>query len=1348
MRRMPTVFEKNLGQSRPEYRYLVRDTAMRIGLRSDGFDVAMSGTGGKPGLVRFRFLEQSQASKLIAEGGLSGKANYLRGSDKTQWLTGVPMYERVRYESMYPGIDVVFYGNGEELEHDFIVSPGADAKDISLELGGDFQSRIDAAGDLILGDGNNSLVIKKPFAYQEAEQRRIPVEAEYTLKGGRLGFRIGQYDPSLPLVIDPVFVYSTFVAGSRTDTSTAVAVDSNGNVYVTGVTHSTDFPILSAYDSTCGSCDSEINPDVYVTKLDSAGAIVYSTYIGGNRSETPWAIQVDADGKAIVGGNTNSSDFPTLNSLSSYEEFNYTFAFVLSLAPNGAALSYSSLIGRVISDSSNQQDSVLGGITALALTVDSAGAAYITGKTADPAFPITPGTLSSTVPDYPNWSMFVTKLRNSGAVAYSTVVPPIPSSSPSFRDFRPYALQVDASGNVFIGGRAHAGLPTTTGVLSSSFPGNPDSSELVGFILKLNPTASAIEYATYIPGTAWVRAIALKESGEAYIAGVANSPTFAVTQGAFQTTMSQTNDLCKCTGFVALLDPTATSLSKATFLSGTPIPQGAGTDISSMALDDFGNVFVGGITRSSDFPTKWPLQGNFPFASVAGFVTQFKPDLSDVLFSSFLNGLTGLYKTHRLHVAAAAGNHLVVAGSSDAWDYPTTEDSFQPTVPATAQAGSIHPFVTKIDMTRPSGTACLPPGQQLGFGPTLINTTSPPSDLVITNCGEADLRLLDILISAPEYAETNDCTTAIPPGGSCTVAVTFSPTESISERSMVIVTDAPVSRLRIALVGTAVAPFLSAPPSRNFGEQVVGTSGSPVVIGVSNTGLGDLLISDVQITGDFSFEHTCSAPILYRTGCGIRVTFLPVATGTRTGQLTIYSNAPEGPRHVQLTGTGVSVPDAQPSVTTLTISPDRIAQSPITLTATVESENGMPIGTVMFAADGSTLATSNLIEGTAIATVTLPAGSHEIAAYYSGHADFLPSSKSMVVDISKVITVTTISAPNDALLGTTVVVTATVNTSAAPAVGTVTFKARDQVLGNVDLSQSGQASLQTNSLAAGSHRIIALYAGASDFLASTSAEVTLNVVNPVPAIHALSPVSVRQNSGGFTLALNGSGFVNGAVVRWNDSPRTTTVASPSQLTASVSATDLATAGTARITVINPGPGGGASGSALFAVDTATQASISIASAGVTIGAGQTASIPMQLAGFSGAAAVSCLNAPAGVTCSYSAASNSLTVQSSPTTPKGTYVLTIVVSTNMTSQSSVAGSTWIVGMWTFSLPVGLILLEVCRSGVRRHLLILGVASVFVIASACGGGGSPGTPGTPNTPTPQPAQASASLTLIVQ
>ena len=288
---------------------------------------------------------------------------------------------------------------------------------------------------------------------------------------------------------------------------------------------------------------------------------IYEQVSGGDQS---YGIGIDSNGNALVGGTTGSSDFPLVNSYTTFSGFTTTYAFVLSLSADGTQLNYSSLLGHNPSVGTYPT-------SPMAFTVDGTGDAFLTGQTYDAAFPITAGTIGSSIVSYPFTNLFVTKFNTKGILLFDHY--PRNSCLHELRldknDFPPYAISIDSAGGAYIGGKAGPGLPTTAGTISPAFAGDPNNpSSYLGFLLKINAAASSIVFATYVPYTDFVRTVAPHSSGT-YIAGSTSSSSFPVTPGAFQTTIPP-GQFCSCNaGYVADVNSAASAYTNATFLAET-----------------------------------------------------------------------------------------------------------------------------------------------------------------------------------------------------------------------------------------------------------------------------------------------------------------------------------------------------------------------------------------------------------------------------------------------------------------------------------------------------------------------------------------------------------------------------------------------------------------------------------------------------------------------------------------------------------------------------------------------------------------------------------------------------------
>lgn len=336
-------FEANQGQLDPAVRFVSRGPGYSLFLTANEAVMAL-GDPGKQGpgaseVVRMRLVGANTKSEMAGADPLAGVSNYLKGNDPSRWVTGVSNYSTVRYHGVYPGIDLVYHGDGQgRVEYDFVVAPGADPRSIVLDFTGGSGLRLEPSGELVIATAAGDLRQRKPTLYQDVAGQRQEVPGRFALKGNQVSFGVGAYDPARPLVIDPVLAYSTYLGGNADDEGTGIAVDPQGFVYVVGTTASTAFPTTDGSDRTCGSGENcqpasdgleqlptsgdtdslalarpELTPrpDAFVTKLTPDGQVVYSTYLGGREADEGLAIAVDASGRAYVAGRTKSPDFPT-----------------------------------------------------------------------------------------------------------------------------------------------------------------------------------------------------------------------------------------------------------------------------------------------------------------------------------------------------------------------------------------------------------------------------------------------------------------------------------------------------------------------------------------------------------------------------------------------------------------------------------------------------------------------------------------------------------------------------------------------------------------------------------------------------------------------------------------------------------------------------------------------------------------------------------------------------------------------------------------------------------------------------------------------------------------------------
>lgn len=365
--KLPLGFEENRGQTDARVKFLARGDGYGVFLTDGGMKLALRG-----GALAFSLPGSNPRPAARGIDRLPGRSNYFRGNDPSRWVTGVAQYARVKVESIYPGIDLVYYGNQRQLEYDFIVRPGADPRRIELAFEGAGSLRLSAEGDLVIGTPGGELVQRKPFVYQEVDGERRQVAGRHRIVGGnRIAFEIGAYDRGRPLVIDPVLAYASLLGGNNSETAYAVAVDADGNAYLAGETSSEDFPGSSAIQPAV------LGVDAVVLKMNAAGtALVYATYLGGDGNDSARGIALDGAGDAYVAGSTQSADFPTTPGALQPAIAGPDSAFVTRINAQGSALVYSTFLG------ASQGES------AQAITVDGNGNAYVLGTASSADFPV------------------------------------------------------------------------------------------------------------------------------------------------------------------------------------------------------------------------------------------------------------------------------------------------------------------------------------------------------------------------------------------------------------------------------------------------------------------------------------------------------------------------------------------------------------------------------------------------------------------------------------------------------------------------------------------------------------------------------------------------------------------------------------------------------------------------------------------------------------------------------------------------------------------------------------------------------------------------------------------------
>ncbi|HUE04412.1 MAG TPA: choice-of-anchor D domain-containing protein [Bryobacteraceae bacterium] len=856
--RLPLYFEPNIGQGDPAARFLAHGATYSVKLESSRAVLDIDAR-----TVAVELLNASAQPKVQGEAPLPGKANYIGSSDPQTWFKNVPTYSRILYRGVYPGIGLAFYGKNNRLEYDFLIDAGANPGRIGMRLTGAESAKIDAAGDLVLNIGKGEIRFHKPVAWQPgaAAKGRDLVEAAYTLRSaGRaspeVSFALGRYDPKRPLVIDPIvsLIYSVYVGAS----ASAVAVDSSGNTYVTGV--------LSGYG-------------YYVTKFSPTGTVIYTTSFGAGVSyATPYALAVDNAGRAYVAGYaaaglpTTNSAYQTSNPSSSYS------AFLSVLSADGSTLDYATYLG-----------GTSGSSYATGVAVDSSRNAYLTGV-ASPTFPVTSGAYDTTFSG--SYTGFIAKINPSLSGTNSLVYSTFLGANGSYLN----AIAVDTSGNAYVTGNMTYGSPITSGAFAYT---GADSTSGGVYVTELNPAGSALVYSAYLGyGTGW--GIAVDGAGSTYVTGSVAYADFPTTNGAYQTTYAG--------GFVTKLPPGGATETYSTFLSGPSGYISSNVTPSGIAIPfscaSSCSAYISGQTTTTDFPLISAVQA-FPSSSESsGFVTELSVNGSSAALSTYLSGATATtysavsnyYSNSVPALAVDSSGNISVIENVSGTDFPVT-------IPGTSTIG----VLAKIGPATAGYTWATPTSINFNGQPVNVSTsiTNGTAAVTLRNLGSTAVTLQPVQVSPPAiFSESDNCSGSIPAGGYCTLDVNFTPAAS-GQRSgtLTVTSNASNSPATFTLSGTGVdEPYFYTPTSSlTFADQAVGTLSAAQAVTITNMGDQTTTLSLSTSPADFTELNNCPSQLAPGSSCTANVSFIPTTPGLRTGYLNI---SPYGTGSVSLSGTG------------------------------------------------------------------------------------------------------------------------------------------------------------------------------------------------------------------------------------------------------------------------------------------------------------------------------------------------------------------------------------------------------------------------------------------------------------
>lgn len=948
---LPLVFEQNQGQADSPTRFLARTGTSTILLDDSGAILKASPSQS----VRMSLLHSSKVSP-IAESATGGFANYYVSPDRRRWLNHIPMFARVRYASVYSGIDAVFHGRNGRLEYDFEIVAGSEPSNIAFEFNGAEQVSVEKGGGLEIRLGTEIWHLLPPVAYQLRGENRDLISAHYQLsRQGVVTFSLGKFDPSRALVIDPVVQYVNFlqpttaaamqidklgnllIAGPQTPADgsilvtkldptgstvlystmianadghvNALAIDSAGDAYIAGITNSSNFPVTSANLGTCTSTFEDCNAG-FVVKLDGSGTVVYSTLLASGEV-IPRAITVDAGGNAYVAGNVDDMSLQTVNA---FEPVSCTCldAFFAKLNPEGTNFVFASYFYGPPGPNS--------AISAYGIVLDSSGDIFLSGPTnVDPPL-VKPWQWGS-------GGLFLSEFTPDGkTLLFST-------RFGSEGDETLAGMAAGTDGTIYLVGTAGGDFPFSPAYPLGLVWGPPM------FAVAIDPTLTKLTYSDYL-GAGTPNAIALDASNHLYVAGewelnlmpLKNPVVSDLVGGGFALELDSTGSPLMVTEFggkVTQEIPTAMAIDQANnfYLAG------AFTDTGTQPLSP-DPVLVGSSPPSYTEP---PGGGGLFLAKIGGAnqpaISLSTPESGLALISPYM--LLRNVGSADLHISSIAGgggiskiwkacSNTIPAGASC---YVTASDSNGGFAAGTITIVSdAQPAIQTFTMSLPVGGGFSWAGYPIGnwlwfenpnisFPPQMVGTPTNTAVSTIWNVGgePGDIDSLQIF---GDITQTNNCGT-LQGGQSCSIQISGIPAGSSNDEINVSYDGGVTGEPVVGTEGAGLLPmgiFLFNSPQQillsnsriEFGSQQVNGIAIPRTVTVTNTADSPLSPPTVSIAGPAQFVvsgNTCTTTIASHQSCVVSVQFIPAVDGELRGDLNIAGSGATG--QVQLDATGV-----------------------------------------------------------------------------------------------------------------------------------------------------------------------------------------------------------------------------------------------------------------------------------------------------------------------------------------------------------------------------------------------------------------------------------------------------------
>lgn len=720
--------------------------------------------------------------------------NYFVGSDPSKWRSHVNGYNRVRYKNLYPGIDLIYYGEmHRKFEYDLVVAPGADPDKIRLRVSGDRHVVLDEVGNLLLDGKDGQISLGRPMLYQDIDHGKRAIAGSFVqLSDNEFGFKLQKYDRTRPLIIDPTInlLYSTYIGGNHDDEALDITVDSAGNAYLTGHTGSANFLVsANAVQQTGGWTNGGFN--AFVLKFDASGTLLFSTMLGGASAnyagDEGEGIRVDPNGTVYVTGYTQSSNFPVTSNALQSTLGGGKDVFFAALSGDGSQLIYSTYLG-----GARDED-------AYRMVEDAKGTIWLAGSALGAGLPVTTEVYQSK----PNGAAngFIAKLEFDSAAAQPLTIDALTFLGGSsgttglisgllideaFTDgFEDIAF--DSAGNVYVAGATTSSdFPSTANAYQS-----PSSFALSGdntcqspkpyslpVISELSSDLKTLIYSTTISGKTgaldpswgsncrqYANTVHPDGQGNIWVLGYSAAADFPTTGNALYAYPGSNSSNIT----VSELTPgtQATVLTYSSYLGSV-----SGSDAPRGVWDGAGNIWITALSGSGDWPgvnlatSLTPLPTSYNYPPNNSTITELSPDGTKLLYATYLVGTKGLpYQggaggNGRFMPALDASGNLHLAGSTSFIDYPLTPTAIQSVYADNSQAATGSDVVYTVLGTGTIGTLS-----------TTIGGNTGDTTITITGAGFASGATCTLVSGGTTITATSAVVNSTGTGVTCTFAL-------------------------------------------------------------------------------------------------------------------------------------------------------------------------------------------------------------------------------------------------------------------------------------------------------------------------------------------------------------------------------------------------------------------------------------------------------------------------------------------------------------------------------------------------------------------------------------------------